>query len=46
MVIYAKVQMTQNRPQMPDCAIISPSTTACLGGRMGRGWKEKKNKMD
>lgn len=29
MVICAKVQMTGNWQQIPDCVIISPSTTAC-----------------
>ena len=33
MVIYAKVQMTGNWPQTPDCVIISPSTTACSSAR-------------
>lgn len=36
MVIYAKVQMTGNWPQTPDCVIISPSTTACSSAR-GKG---------
>lgn len=47
MVIYAKVQMTVNWSQIPDCVIISPSTTACSSTRGKDGGKKgkQKNKM-
>lgn len=49
MLIYAEDQMTGNWRQIPDCVIISPSTTACSsarGGRTERCWEEKgKNQM-
>jgi len=46
MVIYAKVQMTGNWPQTPDCVIISPSTTACSSarGKDGERLERKENK--
>lgn len=48
MVIYAKVQMTGNWPQTPDCVIISPSTTACSSARGKDGERlerKEENKM-
>lgn len=45
-MIYAKVQMTGNWPQTPDCVIISPSTTACssAGGKDSERLERKENK--
>lgn len=44
MVIYAKVQMTGNWPQTPDCVIISPSTTACSSARGKDGKRLERKK--
>lgn len=45
MVIYAKVQMTGNWPQISDCVIISPSTTACSSAREKNRQGLERNQM-
>lgn len=45
MVIYAKVQMTGNWPQISDCVIVSPSTTACSSAREKNRQGLEKNQM-